>query len=976
MNMKRMILLSLLLMSPLAMLSQEMKFGIRVEENQFEAARQFAAENRSKPESPMMFTVVLRSGWDLEPPDRLLDDLLSGAAGAGHSVSLVVPFPKGGGESRFVSLVNLSERAKKHVTSFELMASKEDFSAEELADPERLSFTLKKLITSLRGESKAKIYLGSLTPDFAAVLEPLYKEDLAAYVDGYATFEVDGYGDPPSEVREFVEKNHVGAPLRLHLPEVKGALGAQTLTMLALSKGAQEADIRVLNSAEGFRDLMSLRAAVPATMLAGYAVEGVQLMEGSNYRSDIAVLPFLDSDEMLQGFFIAPNTASSKPGQLTLHLSTADITNPKTFHLPGGEEKPLGFTADQKKGFADLNIGWDGRPQFIVVERLKTGTVGGGEKMTVTGVYKIPVELIIARHQAVEQAQSALLDNYTADAESNYHFKIPGTSGSLDVTFVNQFLYDKKDGARWIQKDLLVNGVKWKGKTIPELPIVEPEKINTLPLVLSLSRNYVYSFIKEELFDGHPCYLVEFVPIAGSRIQDVSGRVWIDKETYVKRQIRIVQKNLTPPQVSNAEFDKYSFQKSAGRDYNILTEIEAQQIFTVIGQTVTGEKEVRFTNVVVNDPDFDKKLQAALQSDAPILQDTEKGFRYLEKQEDGTRAIRWEEKSGRLAALGGAYYDNSLDYPIPFAGVNYFDYNYKKKNIQVNMFLAGPVDSFSVSKANILPKLDASLSGVFFLIPFKERQFDSGFEQKDQELKSMSQHLFASLGYRTTEFSKLKLTLDGKFTKFSRTSRTADDFKTPKSNFDTGYGLSWDYSRKGWQAAGNMEGHRRSSWEDWGYGYMANDIERSKSYLLWDVSMGKTFYLPNFQKIGLSLSYMDGKDLDRFSQYEFTYMGSKSLSGFTGSGIRFDRGAIARALYAFDIAKVIRFSAIIDHARVKRETDNSRWQKHTGFGFSGTVAGPWSTFWSLDLGYALKSDVPEVEHDATVALVVMKLWGR
>lgn len=974
--MKKIVIAAAAVMISILACSQEMKFGIRVEEEQFDGAKIFVPEYNSKPDSPIMTTFVLKSGWDLSPFDERLDDLLGKSAAAGHSVSLIVPFPQSEGEEKFLSLVKLSERTKKSVGAFELLISRENFPEEALSDPQKLAFTFKKLITSLRGDSKAKIYIGGLTPEILPVLEPLYKEDLTAYVDGYSTFDVDGGGEPPSEVTDFVQNNHLGAPLRLHLPKVKNALGAQTMTMLALSKGAKETDVYIEYPGEGFRDLNYLRGIVPGTMLAGYTVGGVQVMEGANLRHDIAVLPFLDSDEMLQGFFLVPNIAASRPASVDLHLSTADITEPRAYPLPNGEMKKLGFTADQKKGLADLHLGWDGKPQFVLLERLRTGTVGTDEKMVVTGTYRIPVELIIARHQAVEQAQSLLLHNYTADAQVDYHFKIPGTTGSVDVTFENQFLFDKKDGARWIQKNLLVNGVKWRGKTIPELPIVEPEKINTLPLVLTMSRNYSYSYIKEELFDGHPCYVVEFVPIAGTQVQDVSGRVWIDKESYVKRQIRIVQKNMTPPQVSNAEFDKYSFHKSEERDFNVLSEIEAQQIFTVIGQTVTGEKEVFFTNIMVNDQSFDQKLEAALKSDAPILQDTEKGFRYLEKQEDGTRAIRWEEKTGKLAAVGGAYYDESLDYPLPFVGVNYFDYNFKKKNIQVNMFLAGPVNSLSVSKADFLPRMDAALSGVFFLVPFKDQYFENGFEQKDQELKSMSQHLFGSLGYRTTEFSKVKLTLDGRYTKFSDTGETADGFEIPKSHFDFGYGLSYDYSRKGWQAAANWEGHKRSSWENWGYGYMSDDISEKKEYILWDLTLGKTFYLPNFQKIGVSMSYMDGQDLDRFSKYEFTYMGSKSLSGFTGSGIRFERGAIARALYAFDVAKVIRFSANIDHARVKQDRNDAEWQKHTGFGFSGTVAGPWSTLWSLDIGYALKSDIPEAEHDMTVGLIVMKLWGR
>lgn len=973
--MKKILLYAVLLLSGFSFFAQEMRFGVRIEPEDFDAAGKIVAELKCDPNIPIMLDIKISAGWEEEQDFGALTAFLEKGAASGYSISLLVPVPKTEGEGKFLALAKLSETTKKHVKSFELILSKDDFSEDELKDAQKLGFNLKRLVTSLRGDSKALVYLGSLTDDLVPVLEPLFKEDMAVYLDGYATFDVDNSGDATYTVKDFVQDNHVGAPLRLHLPKVKNSLGAQSLTMLSLSAGSKEVDIMVGDLEEGVKGLIYLRKAIPETMLAGYVVGGVEIKEGGNYRSDVAVLPFLDSDEMIQGFFIAPNISNSAKGQLTLHLSTADISNPRSYPLPGGDPKALGYTADQKEGTCDLKINWEALPQFILLERLKTGTVGSGD-MTVTGLYKVPVELVIARHQAVEQAQSALLRNYTANAKVDYHFKIPGTSGSLDITFINQFLYNKRDGARWIQKDLLANGVKWKGKAIPELPIIEPEKINTLPLVLTLSRNYSYRLVKEAVFEGRPCYIVEFLPLPGAEEQNVSGKVWIDKESYVKRQIQIIQKNMAAPQVSNEEFNHYTVVDSSERYYNMLTSIKAQQIFTVIGQTVTGEKEVSFTDMVVNDPEFESKLEQALKSDSPILQDTEKGYKYLEKQPDGTRTIRWEEKTGKLAAIGGAYYDKSLDCPIPFAGIDYFDYNFKKKNIQVNMFLAGPVDSVSISKADILPKVDASLSGVFFLISFKDKYFDQGFERKDEELKSISQHIFGSLGYRVTEFSKLKLTLEGEYTKFSDTDETSDAFEVPKSHFDFGYGLSWDYSRKGWQAAGTYAGHKRSSWENWGYGVMSNDIDKTKEYALWDLSLGKTFYLPNFQKLGSSLSYMDGKDLDRFSKYEFTYMGSKSLSGFTGSGIRFDKGAIARVLYAFDVANVIRFSANIDYAKVKPNRNDSCRQKHAGLGFSGNVAGPWSTFWSLDLGYALMSDIPEVEHDATVALVVMKLWGR
>lgn len=955
--------------------AQEMKFGIRVPQQNFQNLKEIIANVVQDKENPISLTLELKENW--EKDDLVsIKEIVKEAADKNFLVNVIVPLPKGEGEERLLPLVSLSENLKGFVKSFELFAKKENFTVEEQQDPQKLAFAMKRISVSLRGDSGAGIYLGPVDPEYLSFIEPLYNEDLVAYIDGYFTFDIASGGEPPTEVSDFLQKKHLGAPLRLHLRKVRTALGAQSNSMFSLAKGAKEVDIEVENIEDGIKGLTFLRKSLPKTMSAGFDVSGVDIKEGEQTRFDIALLPFLDSEEMVQGFYLAPTVPKSTPGNVVLHLLTADITNPVSFPMPQGEERKIGYVADQKKGVCDIKIAWDGKPQLILFERLKTGTVATDEKMVIQGTYKMPVEFIIARHQAVEQAQSLLLKNYSAEAEVNYHFKIPGTTGSIDVTFLNEFLYDPKEGARWVQKDLLVNGVKWRGKTIPELPIIEPEKINTLPLVLTLTRAYTYRLIKEEEFKGRNCYVIEFLPSAGMKVQDVSGKVWIDKENYVKRQVQIIQKNMSPPQVSNEEFDIYQVYDENGKRFNILSEIKAQQIFTVIGQTVTAEKEVYFRNIKINDENFSGKVEEAFKSTAPILQDTEKGYKYLEKNPDGTRSVRWEEKTGRWAAVGGAYYDESLDYPIPFVGANYFDYDYKKTKTQVNLFLAGGVNSISFSKPDIFPKFDFALSGVFFLISFKDRYFENGIEQENQELKDIRQNISTSLGYRITQFSKVKLAFNGTFIKFQKSGKTDEKFEIPKNHLDLAYEFSCDYSRKGWQAVASFEGHKRSSWGNWGYGFSDEEINKTKEYIKYDLTIGKTFYLKNFQKVGVSLSYLDGRDLDRLSKYQFTYMGTKSLSGFTGSGIRFDKGYIGRVLYSFDVAKIIRFSSNIDYAKIKQNKDDLEWQDHTGFGFSGTFAGPWSTIWSLDVGYALNSDIPKVKHDYTLALVVMKLWGR
>jgi hypothetical protein len=333
-----------------------------------------------------------------------------------------------------------------------------------------------------------------------------------------------------------------------------------------------------------------------------------------------------------------------------------------------------------------------------------------------------------------------------------------------------------------------------------------------------------------------------------------------------------------------------------------------------------------------------------------------------------------DPKTSRWLLVGGVYYDPSLEFPLPLAGVNYMNYDWRKTGTQVNLFAAGAFNSLSVSKADLFPKMDGRFDAVLFPIAFDNKFFVAGVEDEGQRIKVLREITSVGLGWRVTEFSKVSVGLDAVLYRFSRSSKTAPGFILPENHGDLALTASYDYTRRGWGAIASYEAHRRTAWEPWGPVVASPEVSRYKSYELWDTTLSKTFYLPKFQKIGLAFSWLDGRDLDRFSRYEFTYLGRKSLAGFTGSGVRFDRGATVRMLYEFNLANVVRFGVSLDHARVNPIRTLPGWQDHTGLDVTGSVAGPWKTLWSLDVGYALQSDIPAVRHDATVALVVLKLW--
>jgi len=186
----------------------------------------------------------------------------------------------------------------------------------------------------------------------------------------------------------------------------------------------------------------------------------------------------------------------------------------------------------------------------------------------------------------------------------------------------------------------------------------------------------------------------------------------------------------------------------------------------------------------------------------------------------------------------------------------------------------------------------------------------------------------------------------------------------------------------------------RSDWESWGlfdngepdpllspFGTIVGDSfdqtapePVEDSFTLWNMSVGKEWFLPNHQKIRASADYLGGADLDRFSRYRFSLFGDQGLGGFAGSGVRFDEGVIGRVGYAFNLFGAVRLSAAVDSARVEDDSTGVGAQSFTGVGISGNVPGPWKTVFNLSYGYALDSDIPDLEGQQEFLLLIFKLF--
>jgi hypothetical protein len=546
--------------------------------------------------------------------------------------------------------------------------------------------------------------------------------------------------------------------------------------------------------------------------------------------------------------------------------------------------------------------------------------------------------------------------------------------------------------------------VNWKN--IPELPLIQPEKVITVPLDLTLDKTYVYRLVGREKVQGREAYVLEFRPAdpeAGLNLY--RGRVWIDAERFVRVKTSLVQGELEPPVLSNEEIDLFDEVLGPdGETYWMFSKIDGQQIWNAAGRSLVVRRELMFSEYRINPPraEFEARRSEAYASSNQMLRDTDQGFRYLERTEEGQRVVKEEQDTSQLFAAAGLFRDNSQDSVVPLAGVNYFDYDLFDRNIQVNVLFAGVVGFFTASKPDMFGKrIDLTADAALSALRGDDDVYVGDDEVEEERIKRRTQTFNLRLGVPAGKFVKFNFIGSAAFNEYFPDG-DADDaiadynlgavnpvqFVLPEEHVQFSGGVEAEFNRRGYTLAGEYRYASRSDWEPWGlqdtvtgeYGnlidgvFVPSDEEFGDSFSRWGVTAFKEWYLPKFQKVRGTVNYLNGSDLDRFSRYEFSFFGEDRLNGFSGSGVRFDEGVIARAGYAFNVFEVVQLDAALESAWVEQGAGDAGSQSFAGLGLSANFVGPWKTVINFNYGYALASDIPDLEGEQEFLLLVFKLF--
>ncbi len=401
-------------------------------------------------------------------------------------------------------------------------------------------------------------------------------------------------------------------------------------------------------------------------------------------------------------------------GSAAIDLAGGPFTRASVENLGSGVRKNFDLT-----GAKSLTLDLSRGALAIVLQPAERP--GGENRATVdVGAARgLTAEEIVARERAWDSAQREKTTTFVADMKASLRFRIAEVNETFDLTIHGPFFYRRGQPGDWEWDEFYLNGVRWKGKTLPKLPILQPEKVTTLPLDIRLTEDYEYALHGENTVAGRRAYHITFVPKSTVGDKPIyRGNVWIDKETFGLLRRDSVQLNLKGETLSNVQTEFY--RPVPGHPGVFLPlEIKGQQVFSTAGRTTAIERDVVIQAVDLNPPDFDKRVAAAYASPSQMIRDTDKGMRYLvpDAQNPGQRVV--EEKVSKKSTFGlaGGFYDKSLNYPVPLLGVQHFNFDLWGKGKQLSVFFGGALLTTNYTDPSLAGSrfdLGADLFGVAF----------------------------------------------------------------------------------------------------------------------------------------------------------------------------------------------------------------------------------------------------------------------
>ena len=469
-------------------------------------------------------------------------------------------------------------------------------------DAADFAFLLKRASVAVTGaQTDAEVWIGPLPAD-SAMLDVLWGEEIAAYVDGVALVPGDGVAAAVTRLQEL----DPGKPVALDsipLPDPPA---------LALARAAEAAADGVAITLFAAPDPLDRAALEPLLTLAREFHGDLSYDPYTKLEGAQAAWAFVRGEDL--GLRII---AESPPGfsQMRFRLADPQLRDPVRVDLATGDAAPAEATATE----LGLELLVPGDPSHgAALARASVEERGGREeRVDVADERSMPVEEILRRLQAFDDDQNRKLDHY--QAKNIMHIRYQGGPASIEAAYSGDFFWKRGEGYDWVWSEFMVDGVKWRSKRLPELPLIQPEKAAALPLEILFTKEYEYRLRGTATVDGRDTWVIDFKPIAATPGRNLyQGTVWVDRELYSRVRTRAIQLGLEGDVLSNEETSFYTPIDAAGQpapwsrqSFVLPMRVVKQQLLSLLNASLPIEVETELSDLRINDPSFTANRQAA-----------------------------------------------------------------------------------------------------------------------------------------------------------------------------------------------------------------------------------------------------------------------------------------------------------------------------------------------------------------------------
>jgi hypothetical protein len=667
---------------------------------------------------------------------------------------------------------------------------------------------------------------------------------------------------------------------------------------------------------------------------------------------------------------------NSQSGDLVLLAAPqAPSAHPKTLVLQGATKTPYEVQwSDPETGnriaASESGMTATGVSPFVLatLHKKASSATTAFNQVEVKGDVSLSVEEIIARWQQVREAQKKRLENYQASNFMSLHFESTNVAQAFDISMRLKLFYARDGKTEMEQTEFYVNGVKFSNKHEFPLPQLEPEKVLTQPLELTLNERYTYKLLGTELMEGAQCYVVGVEPkVADEKLY--SGKIWIDGVSFREVRQTLNQRAAHSSVLINVETQNFALVSDGqGNQYNLPRSVTAQQTLNAAGRDFQLQRTLQFSNYAINTPHLQQDLETAHRSDAPMYRDTEQGLREL-KIKGGERVLQETSQKRIISLVGGLMYAGTFSFPIPFAGVSMADFDFRHSGAQLSTFFAGPIMATNLSKqygSQYRLSADLALSA----LPGENRVYNGNVENTAIDIWAWEQTVGGRASWQASSHLSMTAFTYVAYDVFRRTSDTAPTFEPPRNGVTLLPGLQIRLTDKGYIFTADGTRGQRLNWR--GFGYAGSTARVESAYTLYDADLNKDYYIRKFTKAGWDMAYYGSEQTDRFSRYFPSFFSSPRIHGIPGGTDSFDAIAMARAHYGFNVMDLMKFEALYSYARARNLDESSHFKRYDGLETNFNTAGPKGTLIQGTVSYALDGNIARYNSRWGLNIMVFK----